>query len=194
MKYHWYHFSGIDWDDSRRKNAIYKVVGPNKGWAQDVSSENGNYDFLMFADLDYSHPEVREDVFKWGEWIGTELPLSGMRLDAVKHYSATFQREFIDYIRSTIGPEYMIIGEYWKGEVKVLLDYLEKMKYQLCLFDVPLIGRLSSISRTKDGDLRRIFDNTLVQNRPEFAVVSHPSHLQQTGANANAHVDLCCEP
>ena len=24
MKYHWYHFSGVDWDDSRRKNAIYK--------------------------------------------------------------------------------------------------------------------------------------------------------------------------
>ncbi|MBN4842017.1 hypothetical protein H4F85_28230, partial [Citrobacter braakii] len=42
MKYPWYHFSGVDWDDSRKKNAIYKIVGPDKGWAPDVSDENGN--------------------------------------------------------------------------------------------------------------------------------------------------------
>ena len=124
MKYHWYHFSGVDWDDSRKKSAIYKIVGPDKGWAPDVSDENGNYDFLMFADVDYSNAEVREDVLRWGEWIGTELPLNGMRLDAVKHYSADFQREFIDHVRNTVGPEYFIIGEYWKGEVRVLLEYL----------------------------------------------------------------------
>ena len=171
MKYHWYHFSGVDWDDSRKKSAIYKIVGPDKGWAPDVSDENGNYDFLMFADVDYSNAEVREDVLRWGEWIGTELPLNGMRLDAVKHYSADFQREFIDHVRNTVGPEYFIIGEYWKGEVRVLLEYLEKMKSRLSLFDAPLVGRFSSISRTKEGDLRRIFDGTLVQAKPEHAVV-----------------------
>jgi len=175
MKYHWYHFSGIDWDDSRKTNAIYKIVGADKGWAQDVSDENGNYDFLMFADLDYSDAEVRDDVLKWGEWIGTELPLSGMRLDAVKHYSAAFQREFIDHIRSTVGPEWFIVGEYWKGEVDVLLKYLEEMRDQLLLFDAPLVYRFSSISRTEGGDLRTIFDGTLVQSKPGHAVVSIPS-------------------
>lgn len=172
MKYHWYHFSGVDWDHKRRRAAVYKVLGRNKDWAPDVSDEYGNYDFLMFADLDYAHPEVRKDVLKWGEWIGTQLPLSGMRLDAVKHYPATFQREFIRHIRRTVGPEYMIVGEYWKAEVRVLLDYLAKMKYQLCLFDSPLVTRFSTISHTKGADLRRIFDNTLVSSRPESAVVS----------------------
>lgn len=131
----------------------------------------------MFADMDYSNAQVREDVLRWGEWIGTNLPLSGMRLDAVKHYSATFQREFINHIRSTVGPDYFIVGEYWKGEVDVLLKYLETMKYQLSLFDAPLVGRFSSISRTKEGDLRRVFDNTLVQNKPEHAVVGSTIHL-----------------
>ena len=78
------------------KNAIYKVVGPNwKGWAKDVSHKNSNYDYLMFGDLDYSNPEVRQDVLNWVEWIGRELPLSGIRLDAIKHFSFGFQRSLI---------------------------------------------------------------------------------------------------
>ena len=172
MKYHWYHFSGVDWDHARKQAAVYKVLGRNKDWAPDVSSENGNDDFLMFADLDYAHHEVRKDVLKWGEWIGTRVPLSGMRLDAVKHYSATFQREFIQHLRRTVGPDYMFVGEYWKADVRVLLDYLTRMKNQLCLFDAPLVTRFSTISHTKGGDLRRIFDHTLVGSRPESAVVS----------------------
>ena len=48
--YNWRSFSGIDWDDRTRSNAIYKFVGDGKpGWADDVSKENGNYDFLCVA-------------------------------------------------------------------------------------------------------------------------------------------------
>ncbi|KAI2735699.1 CAZyme family GH13 [Penicillium roqueforti] len=57
MKYHWQHFTGVDWDDASQQNAIYKILGQNKDWAKDVSDEHGNCDYLMFADLDHSHPE-----------------------------------------------------------------------------------------------------------------------------------------
>ncbi|KAJ5788902.1 CAZyme family GH13 [Penicillium psychrosexuale] len=66
MKYHWQHFTGVGWDDASQQNAIYKILGQNKDWAKDVSDEHGNYDYLMFADLDHSHPEVRADIMKWG--------------------------------------------------------------------------------------------------------------------------------
>src|SRR3954468_6406314 len=55
QKYHWYHFSGTDYNAQNNKNAIYKILGdPTKGWAKsgDVDGEKGNYDYLMFADLD----------------------------------------------------------------------------------------------------------------------------------------------
>ena len=39
----------------------------------------------MFADLDYHHDEVKEDVKRWGEWIQEELSLDGWRVDAVQH-------------------------------------------------------------------------------------------------------------
>ncbi|KAE8146912.1 alpha-amylase [Aspergillus avenaceus] len=174
MKYHWYNFSGVDWDETKNEKAIYKIN--HKAWADDVSHENGNYDYLMFADLDYADPDVQNDVLQWGEWLGKQLPLHGMRLDAAKHYSAEFQKKFINHLRATVGPQYSFIGEYWSGDPKILLYYLQKMDYQLSLFDAPLVGRFSRISRTGGADLREIFDNTLVGIKPEHAITFVMNH------------------
>ncbi len=171
MNYHWPHFNGVDWDNIRQEKAVFKTRGHDKGWATDVSKENGNYDYLMFANLDHSNPEVRDDVLHWASWITTQLPLSGMRLDAVKHYSAEFQRAFIEELRGRLGEKFFFVGEYWSSKINILLDYLERMDHQLSLFDVPLVDRFSVISRTKGADMRRIFDGTLVQRSPDHAVV-----------------------
>ena len=37
---------------------MFRIVGDNKYWAQSVSREYGNYDYLMFSDIDHNHPEV----------------------------------------------------------------------------------------------------------------------------------------
>ncbi|PLN83441.1 alpha-amylase [Aspergillus taichungensis] len=177
MKYHWHHFSGIDWDQSREEQTIYRIDGPGKRWADDVSKENGNYDFLMFADLDYSNQEVREDVLRWSEWIGEQLPgISGMRLDAAKHYSAGFQRELIDRVRARFGQDYFFIGEYWSSELKTLIEYLEVMDYRLSLFDVPLVEAFSKKSQVKAADLRTVFGDTLVASKPEYAITFVTNH------------------
>lgn len=172
MKYRWYHFSGVDWDESQKKNAIYKIVGPNKDWANDVSHEFGNYDYLMFANLDYSNAEVRRDLLNWGEWIGTQLPLSGMRLDAAKHMSAAFQRDFVDHVRKTQGPDFFVVSEYWRCDLKELLHFLEIMEHRVHLYDAVLVDRFSKISLTPEADLRGILDGTLVQSKPQHAIVS----------------------
>lgn len=177
MKYHWQHFSGIDWDDKSKENAIYKIVAPNKDWAQDVSTENGNYDFLMFADLDLTHPEVRADLLQWGTWVTKSLSLNGMRLDAAKHFSTEFQKAFVQHIRKTANPEFFAIGEYWTGHLPSLLEYLEKVEYNLTAYDVPLVESFSKISHAKGSDLRRVLKDTLVDCRPDHAVVSYPSKL-----------------
>ncbi|KAL2824102.1 glycoside hydrolase superfamily [Aspergillus cavernicola] len=188
LDYHWYHFTGVDWDELRREKAIFKTTGPDKEWAPDVSDENGNYDYLMFSNVDYPNAEVREDVLQWGSWITTQLPLSGMRLDAVKHYSAKFQRVFIDKLRESQGEEFFIVGEYWKAEIDVLLDYLERMEYRLSMFDVPLLANFSSVSHTEGADMRRIFHRTLVQQRPEHAVTFVANHDTQPGQSLEAPI------
>ncbi|KAN0070888.1 Glycoside hydrolase superfamily [Elaphomyces granulatus] len=194
MKYHWYHFSGVDYNAADEKSAIYKIVGPNKGWAKDVSHENGNYDYLMFGDLDYSNPEVRQDVLNWVEWIGRELPLSGLRLDAIKHFSFGFQKSLIQHIRGTVGANWFIVGEYWSGSIRELLLYLRRMDYSLALFDVPLVYRFSSISRTEGADLRLVFDGTLVQYRPDHAVTFVMNHDTQPSQALEAPIASFFKP
>ena len=46
QKYHWYHFSGVDYNAANSKTAIYKLLGDKSdgGWAAvpDVDDEKGN--------------------------------------------------------------------------------------------------------------------------------------------------------
>jgi alpha-amylase len=131
----------------------------------------------MFSDVDFSQPEVKEDVCRWGEWIGNELNLAGMRLDAIKHYSADFLKEFITHLDRTVGSNWFIVGEYWKDDFKVLNRYIERLNNRISLFDVTLVNNFSRISLLEEmGDLRDIFDGSLALNRPQNAVVSAMRH------------------
>ena len=50
FKWDWNDFDGIDYDDKTKRNSIYKFL--TKEWSNRVDKENGNYDYLMGADLD----------------------------------------------------------------------------------------------------------------------------------------------
>ena len=71
FKWHWFHFSGTDYDVSRKKEGIFQILGEGKHWSEGVDDENGNYDYLMFADLDFDNPEVVREMQEWGD-LGIE--------------------------------------------------------------------------------------------------------------------------
>lgn len=125
----------------------------------------------MFADVDFSQPEVRDDVFRWGEWIGKELTLGGIRFDAIKHYSEDFLRNFIRHLDQTVGANWFLVGEYWRDDLEVLSGYIERMENRMSLFDVKLVGNMARISMARKGDLREILKGTLALHRPANAVV-----------------------
>ena len=130
----------------------------------------------MFANVDYSNPEVRADVFRWGEWIGKELGISGLRLDAVKHYSEGFLRDFIRHLDKTVGRNWFLVGEYWRDDLHTLARYLKRMEYRLSLFDVPLVSNLARISMAVKPDLRTVFHGTLALHHPRNAVTFVQNH------------------
>ena len=140
-----------------------------------MDSEQGNADYMMFADLDYSHPEVQKDVKNWGVWITKELGLKGFRLDAVQHFSERFTNEWIENLREQCGQDIFIVGEFWVGDTKVMAEWLSKMDRKFSLYDAPLLYNFSSISTSEKADLRKVFDNSLVQEKPVNAVVSKES-------------------
>ncbi|KAL8377324.1 hypothetical protein RB595_008151 [Gaeumannomyces hyphopodioides] len=182
QKYHWYHFSGVDFNAANGKKGIYKIMGDqNQGWAEDgdVDSEKGNYDYLMGSDLDYSHPEVEKDVLDWGGWLANELPLAGIRFDAVKHYSEDFLRKFITVMDEKYGQGWFFVGEFWKDSLDDMSRYLARMGKKFSLFDAPLVYNFSQISQGDGADMTKVFDDTLVQREPINAVTLVMNHDTQ---------------
>jgi len=55
----WEQFDGVDWAENLGENGIFKFLSRGKDWAKMVSRENGNYDYLMFSDIDMNDPNVR---------------------------------------------------------------------------------------------------------------------------------------
>jgi alpha-amylase len=175
IKYNWNHFSGVDYDSRTKDHGIFKFVadGNRSDWAPDVSKELGNYDYLMFADLDHSQTEVSQDIFDWATWITEHLNLGGMRFDAIKHYSLSFLNNLLDHLERASLPDKKLffVGEYWDSNVENLTKVLKQSRGHLNLFDVQLVFNFSDYSKDRKRDLRKIFSGTLVKRDHTHAVV-----------------------
>ena len=183
-------FSGVDYDNLTGKTAIYKIAGENKGWAENVDSELGNYDYLMNADVDYSHPEVRNEIINWGKWVVNELNLDGFRMDAVKHISEDFIKEFLIEVRKVYGEKFYSVGEYWKGDLDTLKTYLENIGYETDLFDVGLHFNFHEASVEKENyDLTTILDNSIMLMDPIKAVTFVDNHDSQKGSALESEIE-----
>ncbi|KAK3388438.1 glycoside hydrolase superfamily [Sordaria brevicollis] len=126
------HFKGIDYDDLRKENAIFKFEG--KEWSADVDEENGNYDYLMFADIDHSHPELQLRP----RTAGTHRP---QRLPPYPSSAPDGSPE----------KQWFIVGEYWREDSEFLSRYIEYMHHRLYLFDVQLVSNFSRISMASEN-------------------------------------------
>lgn len=184
FEWHWYHFSGIDYDALHEETGLFMILGDQKGWADDacVDCEFGNYDYLMFADIDYSHPDVANHVMEWAKWFIEETGFQGFRLDAVKHIDYQFVHLLVETVLAEQGPEFYIFGEYWKSDLETKQEYLEQVDYTFDLFDVGLHMNFHIASRSFNRfDMRTIFDGTLVSQNPMSTVTFVDNHDTQEG-------------
>ncbi len=195
FKWHWYHFNGTDYNNINKKTAIYKMTGDGKNWDQGVDDENGNYDYLMFANIDYERGDVVEEMKKWGVWVANELNLDGFRLDAIKHINNIFIEEFLKEVRRVRGEDFYAVGEYWKGDLESIEEYLDNVNYQADLFDVPLHFNFFTASKNGSAyDLREIFNNSLVVNKKLFSVTFVDNHDSQWGSSLESQIDSWFKP
>lgn len=189
FKWHWYHFSGVDCDAATGKTGIFQIVSEGKDWSQGVDNENGNYDFLMFADIDLDHPDVIQELKNWGVWVTRELQLDGMRLDAIKHMNDRFIKEFLEAVRADCGKKFYAVGEYWKNDKDSLDEYLSHVDYEVDLFDVPLHYSVYQASQKgKDFDMRELMKDALVVGHPDLAVTFVDNHDSQKNSSLESQV------
>ncbi len=182
--FEWTHtcFSGVDYDDIKQETAIYKIVNDHaEMWDEMITEEKGNYDYLMYNDIEFRNGAVVEELKKWGIWYHETTRFSGMRLDAVKHISPHFYNSWIDYMRAETGKELFCVGEYWApGDLPLLLKYIEASEGRMSLFDSALQHNLHTASNAgKEYDLTSIFSDTLVGAQPLLAVTLTDNHDTQ---------------
>jgi len=158
-----YHcFSGVDFDNKTKETAIYSILNDyGEGWEDVVDEEKGNYDYLMYDDIEFRNPSVRDELKRWGEWYWKQTGFDGVRLDAVKHISPAFENEWLDHMRKITGKEFFAVGEYWApGNLPLLLKYIDATEGRMFLFDASLHHNFENASRAgKDYDLTTILND-----------------------------------
>ncbi|KAF2665293.1 thermostable alpha-amylase [Microthyrium microscopicum] len=194
FKWHWDHFTGTDWNQANEKSAIYRILGDNKHWSETVDKEDGNADYMMFADVDYHVEDVVEETKKWGVWITKEVGLKGFRLDAVQHFSEVFTGQWVDNLRKECGDDMFVVGEYWVADTPRLTEWLGKMGHKFSVYDAPLLYNFSRLSTSEGADLRSVFDGSLVQVEPVNAVTVVMNHDTQPGQTVETKIEGYFKP
>lgn len=188
--WHYYHFTGVDYDSNTDTKAIFRVLGEGKYWDDGVSDEKGNFDYLMNADIDHSHPEVREEIFKWVDWFMEETGVDGFRYDALKHISDEFIYDLSNHIMEKKKDDFYLFGEYWQYDEGQIDGYLDDTDWKIDLFDVPLHFHFEEASKSNGNyDMRNIFNNTIVKNHPLQAVTFVDNHDSQPGQSLDSWVE-----
>ncbi len=180
FKWNWTHFHGVDWDENTGTAAIYKFYG--KHWDENVDKENGNFDYLMGADIDLNNFDVIKELKEWGKWYYNLTNVDGFRLDAVKHIRSEFFPEWLDELKRNTEKKLFSVGEYWSTNIEVIRNYFEKTNECMSLFDVPLHYNFYRASiGNGDFNMNQIFDGTIVGLNPDKAVTFVDNHDTEIG-------------
>lgn len=190
-------FTGVDRAKGQDEKGIFRILN-NYGdsWQEMIENEMGNYDFLMFNDINFRNNSVRGELDFWGKWYYDQIHFDGVRLDAVKHIPFWFYNEWIDQLRRNTGKEIFAVAEFWSpGKTDLLLKYMEATNGRFSLFDATLQHNFHQASRKgKDFDISKIFEGTLVKIHPEKTVTLVNNHDTQPLQALEAPVEAWFTP
>lgn len=196
--FEWDHrcFTGVDYAHDLSETAVFSIMNEyGEGWEDVIDEEKGNYDYLMFCDIEFRNSAVREELKNYGSWYLNEVGFDGVRLDAVKHIAPQFYVEWLEHMRS-IKPGLFAVGEYWApGDLPLMLKYIEATGERMSLFDASLHHNFHSASKSgKDFDLTTILNDCLVLARPDLAVTVVDNHDTQPLQSLEAPVEAWFKP
>ena len=144
----WSCFTGTDYDARTKQTKLLEFY--SKKWSENVSQEQGNYDYIMGDDVDFSNQKVVDELYHWTRWYKNLTDIDGFRLDAVKSIDSAFFPKWLATMRQEYQDDLFAVGEYWSGNLDELKDYLRTTSYCMTLFDVPLHFHLADASNSYD--------------------------------------------
>jgi alpha-amylase len=205
FRWNWYHFDGVDYAQNLGADGcsgcrIYKFRGAGKGWDPQVSTEKGNYAYLMGADLDFQHPDVKSHLKDWGVWYTNTAKLDGFRIDATKHIMSSYFNEWLYHVRQATGKSgAFAVSEYWERDINVLNAYVNSVNGsandKMSAFDVPLHAKFESAANANGGfDMGSLLTNTLVAQQPTRAATFVDNHDTLDGRSLSSKVQDWFKP
>lgn len=187
FRWNWHHFTGTDYNEKTKQNDILLFEG--KRWNDRVSHENGNYDFIMGCDVDFTNQEVLGELYEWGRWYTKTTQIDGFRLDAVKNIDSSFFPCWLEEMHRVGNHPNFTVGEFWSGNLWDLKRYLHDCGYCMRLMDVPLHYELQRASMSNGTyDIRNLFQNTLSGIDPDHACAFVDNHDTQPGQSLESWV------
>ena len=98
-------------------------------------------------------------------------------------------------LKEKYGQDFYVFGEFWNPDKDANLDYLEKIEERFDLVDVRLHMNLFEAGQAgADYDLRTIFNDSLVQIKPDKAVTFVENHDTQRGQALESTVEEWFKP
>ncbi|SUB77141.1 alpha-amylase [Porphyromonas macacae] len=189
-------FSGVDYAEGMEPGIFQIINEHGDGWEKILGYDKGNFNYLMHNNINHRNPFVREELNYWGKWYHEQIYFDGVRLDAIKHQSHDFYKEWLNNLRSNTGKNIFAVGEYWApGLLSLMLDYINATEGCMSLFDACLQQNFHIASKSGDGyDLRKIFDDTLLSVRPDLSVTIVDNHDTQPLQQLEAPVEEWFKP
>ncbi len=136
---------------------------------------SGDLDAMYFYyDYDQNVKSTKDTLFAWTKWLWDDVGIRGLRMDAVKHFPASFVGELLNYLhRKKITPG-LVVGEYFDSNPFVLINWINDVKSKMNkvtlssihprIFDFALRDALKNASDKFGYDARNIFTSSIADN------------------------------
>lgn len=145
---------GMNWNSFKPNGAPTTLCGDQDG-------------MWFFYDYDQFAAPARDSLFAWTRWMWEDVGVHGMRVDAIKHFPASFIGDLLDYMHSHNHNPSMMVGEYfdynaftlkgWIDGVTASMDASTLQATQPKIFDFPLRNSLKSACDAFGYDVRNVF-------------------------------------
>ncbi len=174
-------FSGVDWDQKNQKSAIFSIKNPfGDDWEEVACNEDGNNDYLMYSDIEYRNPAVKDEMKYWAKWMLDHMHVNGFRIDAIKHISYNFLIEWMNYLYDIKKGKVFFVGEFWENNAESLNQFIDLTEGKVHLYDIPLHYNFHiAATGGNQYDLRKILDNSLTNKNPTKSVTFIDNHDSQ---------------
>ena len=163
-EYSWKDFSYIEWN---KEKAIHDL---NKNISVEQLKELDNGNFIIGNKINYNNSNTKKELIKWGQWYQKNTKLDGFVFDA-NYDLLNVYKDLFENVRHNMKTDLFGLTKMWQWNVDEIKKYIDCFGGKVSAIDVPLHYNLYNCSKGHgDYDLRKIFDGTLVSERPYNAI------------------------